>query len=39
MSSGGSPAIYVADTSALMDWHDRFYPPDVFPTLVSLIDR
>jgi hypothetical protein len=25
------------DTSALMDWHDRFYPPDVFPTLARLI--
>lgn len=36
MSDG---AIYVVDTSALMDWHDRFYPPDVFPTLATLFDQ
>lgn len=30
--------VYVVDTSALMDWHDRFYPSDTFPTLVDLID-
>lgn len=30
--------IYVVDTSALMDWHDRYYPTDVFPKLVDLID-
>ena len=30
--------IYVMDTSALMDWHDRYYPSDVFPTLVEFVD-
>ncbi len=37
MSSTASGTVYVVDTSALMDWHDRFYPPDVFPTLVRRI--
>src|SRR5687768_2978911 len=32
------PSIYIADTSAYMDWQDRFYPPDVFPSLVSRFD-
>ncbi|MHB8634961.1 MAG: DUF4411 family protein [Fimbriimonadaceae bacterium] len=32
-------ATYVVDTSALMDWHDRFYPPDVFATLVERVDE
>ncbi|MCW5943854.1 MAG: DUF4411 family protein [Fimbriimonadaceae bacterium] len=31
--------VYIVDTSALMDWHDRFYPPDVFATLVDLFDE
>lgn len=26
---------YSFDTSALMDWHARFYPPDIFPSLES----
>lgn len=39
MSSPTPPVdVYVLDTSALMDWHDRFYPPDVFPSLVVYID-
>lgn len=39
MSSPSLPTTaYVVDTSALMDWHDRFYPPDVFPSLVAHID-
>jgi len=37
MSDAASGTIYVVDTSALMDWHDRFYPPDVFPSLAGLI--
>lgn len=35
MSNG---TIYVIDTSAFMDWHDRFYPPDVFASLIGLYD-
>lgn len=38
MSSPSAKPIYVVDTSALMDWQDRYYPTDVFPTLVNLID-
>lgn len=38
MSSPVASTTYVVDTSALMDWHDRYYPPDVFPTLVDLLD-
>jgi hypothetical protein len=38
MSDGGQKPFYVVDTSALMDWHDRYYPTDVFPTLVSHVD-
>lgn len=33
-----SSDVYVVDTSAFMDWQDRFYPPDVFTTLVNLVD-
>lgn len=39
MSDGSGQAIYIVDTSALMDWHDRYYPSDTFPTLVQLIDE
>lgn len=38
MSSGAGHDLYVVDTSALMDWHDRYYPEDTFPTLVNLVD-
>ncbi len=38
MSSVGAQARYVLDTSALLDWHDRYYPPDVFASLVGLLD-
>lgn len=39
MSSTPGSSLYVVDTSALMDWHDRFYPTDVFPTLVQFVDQ
>jgi hypothetical protein len=38
MSDPAPSVVYVVDTSALMDWHDRYYPPDVFPTLVGFFD-
>lgn len=38
MSDAAPKALYVVDTSALMDWHDRYYPTDVFPTLVAQVD-
>jgi Domain of unknown function (DUF4411) len=39
MSSDSTGTLYVADTSALMDWQDRLYPPDVFPSLVVEVAR
>lgn len=38
MSDAAPKPLYVVDTSALMDWHDRYYPTDVFPTLVAQVD-
>lgn len=38
MSSSGVESIYSIDTSSLMDWHDRWYPVDVFPGLIKLFD-
>lgn len=38
MSNPASAATYVVDTSAFMDWQDRWYPEDVFPSLIPLID-
>lgn len=31
-------AIYSIDTSSLMDWHDRFFPVDIFVGLASRMD-
>lgn len=36
MSDGSPKAVYVVDTSALVDWHDRYYPIDC---LGAKIDR
>jgi Domain of unknown function (DUF4411) len=33
-----SPSIYCIDTSSVIDWHERFYPPESFPSLVPLVD-
>ena len=33
-----SPAIYSIDTSSFMDWQARFYPLDVFTSIVGRID-
>jgi hypothetical protein len=38
MSNRGAGSIYSIDTNSLMDWHDRYYPVDVFPGLVALFD-
>lgn len=38
MSSPAATTTYSVDTSTLMDWHDRYYPTDIFPGLVSLVD-
>lgn len=31
-------AIYSIDTSSLMDWHDRYFPVDIFVGLVGRMD-
>jgi hypothetical protein len=33
------PIVYSIDTSSLMDWQDRYYPTDVFPSIVTLFDQ
>ena len=38
MSNGSSLPIYSVDSSSLMDWQARYYPADVFTTLVARID-
>jgi len=38
MSSPTPPMPYAIDTSSFMDWHDRYYPTDVFPGLVMRMD-
>jgi Domain of unknown function (DUF4411) len=31
-------AVYSIDSSSLMDWHGRYYPPDVFPELARKLE-
>ena len=38
MSESTTGTVYVVDTSAFMDWQDRLYPEDVFPSLVDRVD-
>lgn len=38
MSDGTPKAIYAIDTSVVMDWQARYFPTDVFPSLVSSVD-
>lgn len=38
MADHTSPVIYSIDTSSLMDWQARFYPPDVFISIVDRVD-
>lgn len=38
MSDDPGREVCVLDTSALMDWHDRYYPSDVFRSLVVPVD-
>ncbi len=33
-----SPSVYCIDTSAVIDWHERYYPPESFPSLLPLVD-
>ncbi|MGV3533447.1 MAG: DUF4411 family protein [Chthoniobacteraceae bacterium] len=39
MSNGPGSQGYFFDTNVLMDWQARFYPTDVFRTLISRIDE
>ncbi len=34
-----SSAIYSVDTSSFMDWQARFYPLDVFPSIMGRVDQ
>ena len=38
MSNPVPPPIYSVDSSSLMEWQARFYPPDVFTGLVVKVD-
>ena len=38
MSNGAPHPIYSVDSSSLMDWQARYYPSDVFTTLVARVD-
>ncbi len=38
MSSPAATSLYAVDTSALMGWQARFYPPDVFPGVVIRVE-
>lgn len=37
MKGAAPAAIYSIDNSSLMDWHGRFYPTDVFPSLAERV--
>lgn len=34
-----TPALYVLDTNVLMDWQARYYPTDVFHSMLDLFDK
>ena len=38
MSSPQPPAIYSIDSNSLMDWQARYYPTDVFHSIVAAMD-
>lgn len=38
MADGATGVIYSIDTNSLMDWQARFYPVDVFASLVTKMD-
>ena len=39
MADGAPQPPYSVDSSSLMDWQARYYPSDVFPSVVSAVDR
>lgn len=38
MSDGSGKAIYSIDTNVLMDWQSRYFPTDVFSSLITCVD-
>ena len=38
MSKAAPVPIYAVDTNVLMDWQARYYPTDIFKSLVPRID-
>ena len=38
MADGATGAIYSIDTNSSMDWQARYYPTDVFASLVTKMD-
>jgi uncharacterized protein DUF4411 len=38
MSDATDPPVYSVDSSTLMDWQGRYYPGDVFKTLLQKVD-
>ena len=38
MSEGPRKAIYSIDTNVLMDWQARYFPTDIFPSLLNYVD-
>ncbi len=39
MSDGSGKPIYSIDTNVLMDWQARYFPTDVFGSLVTCVDQ
>ena len=39
MADSDKKAIYSVDTSAIIDWQSRYYPPDVFISIIDKIDE
>ena len=39
MSDGSGKAIYSIDTNVLMDWQSRYFPTDVFSSLITCVDE
>jgi hypothetical protein len=38
MTDGTQPPLYSVDSSAFMDWQARFYPVDVFASILARVD-
>ena len=37
MPDGAGEIVYSVDTNAFMDWQARYYPTDVFPSLLARV--